>query len=80
MPPGFNVVEVEDRCFRVTALGWAGILLSVLFGVRLGWLPTGGWIDRWTAGVTSDETAAFPASRCNRATMSCGSPVTATTV
>lgn len=22
---------------------WAGILLSVLFGVRLGWLPTGGW-------------------------------------
>lgn len=22
---------------------WAGILLSLLFGVRLGWLPTGGW-------------------------------------
>ncbi len=24
---------------------WAGILLSVLFGVKLGWLPTGGWVD-----------------------------------
>lgn len=24
---------------------WAGILLSVLFGVRLGWLPTGGWTN-----------------------------------
>ena len=22
---------------------WAGILLSLLFGVKLGWLPTGGW-------------------------------------
>jgi peptide/nickel transport system permease protein len=22
---------------------WAGILLSLFFGVRLGWLPTGGW-------------------------------------
>lgn len=24
---------------------WAGILLSLVFGVRLGWLPTGGWTD-----------------------------------
>lgn len=35
---------------------WAGILLSVLFGVRLGWLPTGGWTDwsqNWVASVRS---------------------------
>jgi hypothetical protein len=24
VPPGFNVVEVEDECFRVTALAWTG--------------------------------------------------------
>ncbi len=23
---------------------WAGVLMSLLFGVKLGWLPTGGWI------------------------------------
>lgn len=23
---------------------WAGVLLSLFFGVRLGWLPTGGWV------------------------------------
>lgn len=23
---------------------WAGVLLSLLFGVTLGWLPTGGWV------------------------------------
>ncbi|MBD3625402.1 MAG: ABC transporter permease [Rhodobacteraceae bacterium] len=32
---------------------WAGILLSLLFGVYLGWLPTGGWtpwsVDPWAA-------------------------------
>lgn len=35
---------------------WAGILLSVLFGVRLGWLPTGGWVDwskDWVGAVRS---------------------------
>ena len=35
---------------------WAGILLSVLFGVRLGWLPTGGWIDwsqSWVGAIRS---------------------------
>jgi peptide/nickel transport system permease protein len=29
---------------------WAGILLSLLFGVRLGWLPTGGWTE-WSQSV-----------------------------
>lgn len=24
VPPGFNIVEVEDGCFRVTALAWTG--------------------------------------------------------
>lgn len=32
---------------------WAGLLLSLLFGVKLGWLPTGGWVswerDFWGA-------------------------------
>lgn len=35
---------------------WAGILLSVLFGVRLGWLPTGGWTDwseSWIGAIRS---------------------------
>ncbi|MDC9824905.1 ABC transporter permease [Devosia sp. ZB163] len=35
---------------------WAGILLSVLFGVRLGWLPTGGWVDwsdDWVGSIRS---------------------------
>lgn len=35
---------------------WAGILLSVLFGVKLGWLPTGGWVDwskSWVDAVRS---------------------------
>lgn len=29
---------------------WAGVLLSLFFGVQLGWLPTGGWTP-WTASV-----------------------------
>ena len=29
---------------------WAGILLSLLFGVKLGWLPTGGWTS-WSDSV-----------------------------
>ncbi len=35
---------------------WAGILLSLLFGVRLGWLPTGGWTswsENWVQSVRS---------------------------
>ncbi len=30
---------------------WAGVLLSLLFGVQLGWLPTGGWTP-WTSSVS----------------------------
>lgn len=29
---------------------WAGVLLSLLFGVRLGWLPTGGWTP-WSSSI-----------------------------
>lgn len=35
---------------------WAGMLLSVLFGVKLGWLPTGGWVawsDDWIGALRS---------------------------
>lgn len=35
---------------------WAGMLLSVLFGVKLGWLPTGGWVewsDDWLGALRS---------------------------
>ena len=28
VPPGFNVVEVEDGCFRITALAWTGSRLE----------------------------------------------------
>lgn len=30
---------------------WAGVLFSLLFGVNLGWLPTGGWTP-WSTSVT----------------------------
>ena len=30
---------------------WAGVLLSLFFGVRLGWLPTGGWTP-WSTSVS----------------------------
>lgn len=35
---------------------WAGILLSLVFGVRLGWLPTGGWTgwsENWVQSLRS---------------------------
>ncbi len=39
---------------------WAGILLSVLFGVRLGWLPTGGWTDWNVDPVASIRSLVLP--------------------
>ncbi|MEE6282883.1 ABC transporter permease [Georgenia sp. MJ170] len=30
---------------------WAGVLLSLFFGVHLGWLPTGGWVA-WSTSVS----------------------------
>ena len=39
---------------------WAGILLSVLFGVKLGWLPTGGWTDWQESPVAAIRSLVLP--------------------
>ena len=52
---GFTVSASAQVGMAIPAF-WAGILLSVLFGVRLGWLPTGGWIDwseSWIGAIRS---------------------------
>lgn len=46
--PSGAVLALISQIGIAVPVFWAGILLSVLFGVRLGWLPTGGWID-WSA-------------------------------
>ena len=43
--PSGAVLALISQIGIAVPVFWAGILLSVLFGVRLGWLPTGGWID-----------------------------------
>lgn len=35
---------------------WASVLLSLLFGVTLGWLPTGGWVP-WSTNPVGSVTA-----------------------
>ncbi len=54
--PSGAVVALLSQIGIAVPVFWAGILLSVLFGVRLGWLPTGGWTDwsqNWVASVRS---------------------------
>lgn len=41
--PSGAVLALLSQIGIAVPVFWAGILLSVLFGVRLGWLPTGGW-------------------------------------
>lgn len=43
--PSGAILALVSQIGIAVPVFWAGILLSVLFGVRLGWLPTGGWID-----------------------------------
>ncbi|OEO30886.1 ABC transporter permease [Devosia insulae DS-56] len=43
--PSGAVLALISQIGIAVPVFWAGILLSVLFGVKLGWLPTGGWID-----------------------------------
>lgn len=47
---GLNKDKASDQIVRVIALGavcmpsfWVGLLLMMVFGVWLGWLPVGGW-------------------------------------
>lgn len=49
---GRNKDGVADQAIRTTALGfisvpsfWVGLLLMMLFSVKLHWLPAGGWAD-----------------------------------
>ncbi|NJC72942.1 ABC transporter permease [Planosporangium thailandense] len=39
---------------------WAGVLLSLFFGVRLGWLPTGGWVPWSASPIDSIRSLALP--------------------
>jgi peptide/nickel transport system permease protein len=43
--PSGAILALVSQIGIAVPVFWAGILLSVLFGVRLGWLPTGGWVD-----------------------------------
>lgn len=43
--PSGAVLALLSQIGIAVPVFWAGILLSVLFGVKLGWLPTGGWTD-----------------------------------
>ncbi len=43
--PSGAILALVSQIGIAVPVFWAGILLSVLFGVKLGWLPTGGWID-----------------------------------
>jgi peptide/nickel transport system permease protein len=54
--PSGALVALLSQIGIAVPVFWAGILLSVLFGVRLGWLPTGGWVDwsqDWVGAVRS---------------------------
>lgn len=54
--PSGAVLALVSQIGIAVPVFWAGILLSVLFGVRLGWLPTGGWVDwsqDWVGAVRS---------------------------
>ncbi|MCX5494747.1 ABC transporter permease [Kaistia dalseonensis] len=49
--PSGAVLALVSQVGVAVPVFWAGILLSLLFGVRLGWLPTGGWTP-WSQSVT----------------------------
>ncbi|MBC9734003.1 ABC transporter permease [Nocardioides marmotae] len=40
---------------------WAGVLLSMFVGLRLGWLPTGGWTPWSTSAVDAARSLVLPA-------------------
>lgn len=40
---------------------WAGVLLSLVFGVYLGWLPTGGWVPWSQSPVDAFRSLVLPA-------------------
>jgi peptide/nickel transport system permease protein len=48
--PSGAMVALLSQVGIAVPVFWAGVLLSLLFGVRLGWLPTGGWTP-WSSSV-----------------------------
>ena len=54
--PSGATVSVLSQIGIATPNFWLGILLSIIFGVQLGWLPTGGWVP-WSQSITGAATS-----------------------
>lgn len=52
-----KVPDVIIRLFALFGLSapsfWVGLVLLIIFGVRLGWFPTSGWGDTWSQHLQS---------------------------
>ena len=58
--PSGAVVGLLSQIGIAVPVFWAGILLSLLFGVTLGWLPTGGWTPWSTDPVQAARSLVLP--------------------
>lgn len=49
--PSGAIIALLSQVGIAVPVFWAGVLLSLIFGVHLGWLPTGGWTS-WSNSVS----------------------------